>query len=494
MNNSKKRTLRIGAYSIGLTAIAVAVIVVLNLFVSQLPAAFTRFDMTGDALLTFGDETKKLVSQLDEEVTMYHICQDGYEDVYVEELLARYQEENSKIKVEKIDPVKKPTFVKEYTDLTVSDNSVIVVSEKRDYVVDGSQMYMYEPVGAEGQFLTAYSYQQYADYYANYYGQDFPVTPYFFGEKELTGAIDYVMAEKLPVVYQVEGHGETAFGSIYATYTEDENVEMKPLTILSGEVASVPQDAEVVFINAPERDISEAEYTALTKYLEAGGNVVLTTAYDLYSEEKTPNLVKLTAFMGLKGTSDLLEEGDMNHYYQYPFYMIPDIEANGVAAELAEGYTFLCINCHPIEAVEAENRTTAPLFKTSETAYLYSQLEGKESIEGIEGAQYSYAYQSTIADEETGKTAGTLVWFGSPLMFEEQVISMGGANVLLYSSMLSQMCEKTISINVAAKEITSATLSVTASDSLVGIAVYVIIIPLAFLVAGFVVWFIRRRK
>ena len=59
---------------------------------------------------------------------------------------------------------------------------------------------------------------------------------------------------------------------------------------------------------------------------------------------------------------------------------------------------------------------------------------------------------------------------------------------------VTEMCEKPLSINIAAKPITSAVLNVTEQDYLVGFAAYVVIIPLAFLVTGSVLWFLRRRK
>ena len=490
MNKSNKKIIKIGAYSIGLTAIAVAIVIVLNLFIGQLPSKITKHDMTGDAILTFGDETKKLVSEIDCDVTLYHLVTEGAEQAYVTELLSRYEAENSKIKVVKIDPVKKPTFASEYTTAKLNDNSVIVVSEKRNTVIDGEEFFKYEPSGYEGTML---SYSEYMYYYQMYAqsGYEFTATEYFMGEKEISGAIDFVASDVLPVVYQLTGHGETAFGAAFAELAETENVEMKSLTLIAGESVAVPEDAKAVFVNVPQSDITEEEYNALVKYIDAGGYVILTSYGEIMNSEKTPNFVRLTEYMGLTATADIIMENSAEHYYQAPYYLIPEIQSAGITAELsASNYTVLSMFSSPISEIDAANRTRTPLFKTSGKAFLYD--ETITDTTKVEESTFTVAYQSQIENSETGEKGGTLVWFTSYTMFDEQMAGFG--NSFVYTTLLQKTCGKTTSINVAAKAITSATLDITAADALIGYAGYIIIVPLVFLVTGFVIWFRRRRK
>ena len=84
------------------------------------------------------------------------------------------------------------------------------------------------------------------------------------------------------------------------------------------------------------------------------------------------------------------------------------------------------------------------------------------------------------------------MWFASYTMFDDQMAGFG--NSFVFTTLLQKTCGKTTSINVAAKAITSATLDITAADALLGYTGYIIIVPLAFLVTGFVIWFRRRRK
>ena len=489
---TNKKIIKIGSYSIGLTAIVIAVIIALNLLVGQVPAKFTKLDLTPEAVLTFGDETKALVSAIDEEITLYHVVQNGYEEEYITELLNRYAAENTKIKIKKVDPLTNPTFLTKYTSANATQNTVVAESEKRSYVIDGSEFFMYEPVGYEGQYLTASEYSYYKQMYTQS-GYDFTATEYFFGEKEISGALDFVTSDTLPIVYTLTGHGETAMGSVCTQYATDENVELKDLSLISGEVSAVPADAKAVFINVAQTDLTENEYNALVKYLDEGGKIVMTTDLAYHSAEKTPNFAKLIAYMGLECGSQYIVEGDANHYTYQPFYLIPDISSSGITAEISQmKYMLGAFFAQPVYKTEAENRTVTPLLTTSSTSYLYTEEDPQGT--NAEKASFTVAYQSTITDAESGESAGSLILIASPWFFSDDVVNFGVANPLFFSQLLSEFCGKTTSINIIGKAMTSATLTVTEADNVVWTTVYTILIPLAALITGFVLWFTRRRK
>ena len=211
MKNKKK--FMIGAYSVGLTAIAVAIVIALNVFVAQLPSTITRPDTSPEKLATVGADSKKVLKNLDSDITIYRVYSDTYTytdsstssqrtiplDTNLKNLLDKYQDASSKITVKEIDPVENPQFLKEYTNSTLNQNSLVIVSEKRSICIDSTALYKYEVQGYEGQF---YSYEDYYNMlmYDMYYGsgQGYAATEYFFGENEITGALDYVDSDNIP--------------------------------------------------------------------------------------------------------------------------------------------------------------------------------------------------------------------------------------------------------------------------------------------------------
>ena len=74
MKNKKK--FMIGAFSIGLTAIAVAIVIALNVFASQLPSTITRPDTTPEKLATVGADSEKILKSLDSDITIYRVYSD----------------------------------------------------------------------------------------------------------------------------------------------------------------------------------------------------------------------------------------------------------------------------------------------------------------------------------------------------------------------------------------------------------------------------------
>ena len=214
-----RRAFRKDSYSAAMSVVVIAIVVVLNMIVGQIPSKYTEFDISTGKLYTIGDETKKVLKNLDEDITIHYIVQSGNEDSTIEKLLNQYKDNSSKIKIEKIDPVTSPNYTSQFTDDKVSENSLIVSSAKRNKVIDYSSMYESEI--------------DYSTYQSKTTGFD--------GEGQLTSAIDYVLSDELPVVYYVTGHNEVTLPDAVKNRIEKANLELKELNLLTA--GEVPSDA-----------------------------------------------------------------------------------------------------------------------------------------------------------------------------------------------------------------------------------------------------------
>ena len=63
-----------------MTAVVLAIVVVINLVVGQIPVKYTQFDLTDNQLYTITDQTKTFVKGLDSDVDVYLVAQSGQED------------------------------------------------------------------------------------------------------------------------------------------------------------------------------------------------------------------------------------------------------------------------------------------------------------------------------------------------------------------------------------------------------------------------------
>ena len=66
-----KLAFRGGSYSLVITAVVLAILIVVNIFASALPANLTKYDISASKLYSITSNTKVVVNSLAEDVTVY---------------------------------------------------------------------------------------------------------------------------------------------------------------------------------------------------------------------------------------------------------------------------------------------------------------------------------------------------------------------------------------------------------------------------------------
>ncbi|MGN1408555.1 MAG: Gldg family protein [Eubacteriales bacterium] len=481
-NGLNKKYLKIGSFSIAMTVVVIAVVVVVNLFVGELPSTYTKYDMSALDLYSIGAESQAIINSVDEDVTFYLVAQRGNENATIKELLDRYAALNSHITVKTADPVTNPTFIEQYTTESLSQNSVIAVSGRRSYAVDYNEIY-------------TRTYSEEELYYYYYYGQMPTGTPYFNGELCFTTALDYVTRDDLPKAYTLTGHGETSLSDTYLSYITTENIETESLSILA--LDKLPEDASAVIINIPTSDISFDEAQKLMTYMDEGGNVILITGALTFNSSKMPNLASVAKKAGLESVDGIVIETAKNNYMMYQHYLLPNLgpTSQEPLSLLSNGNIYVLANAaHGIIADGSTNVT--PLLATTSNAYVKADLssESLEKADGdIEGMVYIGA-AVTLESDGTRNDSCKFVWYSSPALSDETADSwVSGGNSSVFMATIGWMCENKINLSIMAKQMQVEALTVTAAQSAVWSVIVVFIIPLAVFALGFVVW-LRRRK
>ena len=162
-----------GSYSAFAAAVVIAIAVVVNLMAGALPADKMEIDLTSQSIFTLSDQTKRIASSLDKDVTLYLLAQSGYEDDTITRLLERYEALSGHIRVEYVDPNERPTFLDGY-DLELSRlyaNSVLVECGNKTRLVGYDEIY-----------VTSYS--------MDYYGYNYTTTTDFDGESAIIATYD----------------------------------------------------------------------------------------------------------------------------------------------------------------------------------------------------------------------------------------------------------------------------------------------------------------
>ena len=136
-----QKNVRLGTYTTVTTAVVIALLLVLNLSVSALPEKYMALDTTSADVYSISEQTKEIVGELEQDLTIYYIVQEGSEDETVLHLLEHYMDLSDHVKVQQIDPVENPNFVYQYAGSGANTNSLVVASGERSRYVDYYDIY-----------------------------------------------------------------------------------------------------------------------------------------------------------------------------------------------------------------------------------------------------------------------------------------------------------------------------------------------------------------
>lgn len=474
MGSIDKKSLKNGSYSMGITAIVIAVLVVINLIVGQIPEKYTQVDVSTQKLYTISDTTEKYLKDMNTDITIYHIVQSGKEDSVLEKMLTRYEEESKHIKVEKKDPVLYPNFTSQYTSDDVADNSLIVVAGEKSKVISYSDLYETE--------------MDYTTYQTNTTGFD--------GEGQIDSAISYVTSENLPVIYTLEGHEELELNGSLTDSLQKANYDVQSLNLLTQD--AVPKDTGCLMIAAPQKDLSEEEAQKIITYMEAGGKVMIFTEY---TGTDMPNLKSVLENYGVTTGDGVIMEGDTGHYImQRPYYIVPTIDSSDITSDIKSNNRYvLAPISQPVKTLSDYRDTLqiSSLLSTSDKAYIKTDVQNMTTYEKEDSDEEgSFQVGVSVTEQVDDDNTTQLVCFGCASLLDEATDQqVSGGNTDLVLAALGWMCENDAPvIDVTSKSLTMSYLTVPQFDAAYWSIIVCGVIPVVFLLIGTVIWFKRRKQ
>lgn len=464
---SNRIALQGGSYSLVITAVVLALLIVVNILVSILPTPMTQYDISAAKLYSITSNTKVVVYALQEDVTIYWIVQSGKEDQIIENLLGKYESLSDHIQVVKKNPDVYPTFAQQYTDETAENNSLVVECGDRSRFISYDDIYLQEAD------MTTYSYNTSFD-----------------GEGAITSAIDYVVNEEQPQIYVLEGHGESELPSTFSDQIERENMELHTFSLLT--VDAIPEDADCIMIYGPTSDISTEEKDMLADYVASGGKLLVMAGP--VESGSLDNLLSLLSDYGVTATDGIVIEGDREHYaFQLPFALMPDMSSSEITDSLIEEHYYpimpisqgLTVGDTPSGATVTTLLTTSDLSFSKTAGYDLSTYEKEDG--DVDGP---FAVGVSI----TCDSGGQLTWFSSSDFLDDMYNAYSsGANVNLGMNALSSMIGESEAMAIRSKSLNYNYLTISDSTSSLLKVVMIGVFPLVYLGIGIFVVVNRRR-
>ena len=465
-----------GSFSIGVTAIVIAIVVVANMIIGQLPEKYRNIDVSSTKIYEISDTSKDLLKNLDHKVTLTVLAVKDETDDRITTFLSKYAGLSKIVSVKWIDPVLHPSAL---TENNAEKNTIVVKCEDTgksttvafsDIIVQDMSSYYYTGSASESEFD---------------------------GEGQLTSAINYVTSDASQTVYRTSGHGESTFSTTISDLMKKNNYNVEELNLVMN--TEIPDDCDLLMMYAPTNDLSKEEADVLKNYLKSGGKVMLILG-DTTSEQ-LPNLMGILSDYGMKEADGYIADPKRcyqgNAYYLFPQLSVSGDLANGISSQMV-----LLANTHGLElgdpardtiSVNAFMSTTNNVYAVTEDA----QTEGSytlgvvatESISKDDGDDTKD--ENSTDDSETRESRLTVI--SSASMIDSQITDAFTTleNTTLFMNAVTANFDGVKNISIEPKSLSVEYNTVQHSGLLSLLVIFGV--PIVLLIGGFSVWY-RRRK
>lgn len=461
-----------GGYAGIITFVIIVGVLILNVLIGQLG---WQIDMTDTSVYTLSQQTRDILDELDEDVSIYVLAERNQEDPRIMEALDRYAQASGRIRIETVDAEQNPGFVSRFDPEGegLRNGSVIVATEDNYRSIQNFDLFSIDNRN--------------------------PQAPQILGlnvERRITNALVFVATGRTPVVYQTQGHGEIDLtrGGAYGRLGEQfENANLELRTINLAQEPQVPEDGSVAAIVRPRSDLSEGEIEKLLAFMAAGGKLFL--AVELAAGE-LPNLAGMLERYGLGIPAAVVVEPDRNFNNGQPLELWPVLAETSITTPLVEAdYRVFTPLARPVLELPTKPRsvTIEPLLTTSDESFYRTNLEiatAEITAEDIPGP-HSVAIRAVEREFTTGDEISRIVVVGDVdfISLVDQV--NGNLDFLMNSFGWLEQQDETLSIRP--KTTLQFPMQTTGMQKLIFGGLFVIVIPVAILIAGLVMWLRRRH-
>lgn len=460
-----------GAYSSITVVIGIVLAVVVNLIAAKVPTKYTSFDVTSNKLYTITDQTKEMLAGLQEDINLYVISAESSVDTNLQQTLNCYESESEHVKVSYVDPLVNPKFASQYTTGNLTQNSIIVESDKRYKVISYNDLYETEI--------------DYTTYSQSITGYD--------AEGQITSAISYCTSDDMPKIYMIAGHNEYTLDSGFTTAIEKENIEYETISLMDYD--TIPEDAECIVIHAPETDFSADDADKVIAYLNNGGKALITTEY---VGNSLPNFERIMENFGLSIQQGYVVDSNAGNYYQTPIYLLPNVEYADETSGLTGSYTYVFAPYAQGIAVpesDTDDITYTKLLTGSDSSIVKTNVQSTSTFEKEEGDLDGPVCIGVKAEKTLDSGSATLYLFSCAQLFTDNADSaVSGNNKVLFSNIMSTVANHEVSVSIPVKSYDVENLTASSSDMYLFETIVVVLVPLALIICGLVIWLKRRKK
>ncbi len=480
----KSRKAKHGTIAVAIVAVVIALTILLNVICNLLVERFPAlsFDLTSNQVFALQDDTSDYVSHLDKDVTIYVLADEdsfvanGKYFVQAEKFLNSMEDLSEHIKIKYVDVSKNPTFTSNYNniDWSISTHVFLVECGEEYRVLDIKDCFEYDE----------------ESYY--YYGT-MDITSSTVEQAIVTAMLNVTTDNKI-VVDIISGNSEQDSTSI-KELLENNAYQTNEVNLTTSDL---DEDAKVAFLFAPSVDLDAPAIEKLEKWLNNSGDYGKSLIYVAnYDVESTPNLDIFLEKWGIKMSDGIIFETDPN-YLVSNTYLVSLTNYNEIFTEDLKNNSIPVISSYARGVEVTDTELATPVLTTSNSAGIlpYSEKSNTEwdYRSAITGDPLNVAAMGTQAN--TDSVESNVVVFGSFEMFSNSIMSYNSYNnsAFLVNAVNTLADRDNIGITIESKSMDTANLGIDLAGQNALMILFVIIVPIAVLVAGLVIWIRRRNK
>ncbi|MDR2482401.1 MAG: GldG family protein [Treponema sp.] len=479
----KSRAVRYGTVSTLITVLVIALLVTLNAALTFLFKKYPlRIDLTRDKVFELSEDTEEFLSGLAADVDVFILnSEPGFSAsspaVYftqANEVLRRYAQHSSRIRISYVDLLRNPDFASRYPDVSLSVNDILLSSGGRSRVIRAQDLFNIQ---------------------SSYYGSRVLSSK---AEQTMTSALLSLTGVEKTLVSVINGHGEESIAAFldHLSLNAFEYVTQNLLT------EEIQPGVSLVILAAPSRDLSEEELRKLDGFLAGGKNK---TVFYLASasQQPLPNLASFLAEWGIAvGEGTAFETDAARLLGNNPYLSIADYGEEEYSKNAAEkGLLPVTVQSRPLTALFEQKlyRTVIPLLRLSPRSGVRpanTVIDWQPSPADLTGDVPVLLLSRSLQTGRSGSLEQTNVLVSGSIFSLDQSILSGPniANAGYFLDILGNLAGRERSVWVADKTLGFSQLGIAAGHVIVLVLVFMALLPLGTLIFGVVVWLRRRHR
>jgi ABC-type uncharacterized transport system involved in gliding motility auxiliary subunit len=434
------------------SVIVIALIVLVNWFVNNHDH---RWDMTPNKRYSLSDQSRKILRELNRDVTIYAFDR---ERSFGEkrDVLGMYASASNRLKVQYVDPDRQPALARQFGVRTYG--TVVVSAGDRHMEAQGDT------------------------------------------EEGITNALVRVLKGQRLACF-ITTHGERSLDSTerdgydhFKTQLTDENYQTQALPFL--QKMEIPKDCTMVVIAGPQNDYLPPETSVIEKWVQAGGRLLamLDAGVDL------PNLTKMLADLGVTARNDLvIDENPVAQIFGTEPYMplIVKYGTNAIVQPLSGRATLFPLSRSFEVGKDSKSGISADaLCDTSGDSYDVKDWTPKikqikfEAGKDLKGP-FTVAVAGTISGSGEKQNEGRFVGLGTSLIAANTFLNFQSNRDFIMNSINWLSADEDL-ISIRATPPESQHLNMNAEQMRRVLVMGVFGIPILIVLAGVLVWWQRR--